>query len=152
MSSSAIERKKLSLVLILLFITTLLFAQNWKSNFEGALESAASDNKPVILVFAGSDWCAPCIKLEKEIWESDYFKAYAKDHYIMYKADFPRKKSNKLSKELELQNKNLAEKYNAKGYFPLVVILNKDGKVLGETGYKKMSPEDYTKHLNSFLK
>ena len=143
---------KAMLIVLFLLSSVALFAQNWQNKFEDAQQLATTENKLLILVFAGSDWCAPCIKLEREIWESEAFKAYAKDHYVLYKADFPRKKSNKLPKDMAEQNKQLAEKYNTKGYFPLVVILNGNGKVLGETAYKKLSPEDYIKHLNSFVK
>lgn len=137
--------------LLLLLISTAAFSQEWQTDFEKTKQLAATENKTIILVFAGSDWCAPCMKLEKEIWESEAFKAYAKDHYVMYKADFPRKKKNKVDSEQVSRNKKLAEQYNSKGYFPFVAIIDKNGKVLGESGYKKMTPEEYIKHLNSFI-
>lgn len=102
------------------------------------------------MVFSGSDWCAPCIKLEKEIWESAEFQAYAKENYVMLRADFPRKKANQLPEAQARKNGELAEKYNSKGFFPLVVVLDDHGQVMGETGYKKMSPQEYIGHLNSF--
>lgn len=138
-------------LLILLLVSGAAFAQNWQTDFAKSKELAASENKTIILVFAGSDWCAPCMKLEKEIWESETFKAYAKDNYILYKADFPRKKANKIDSEQVKKNKELAAKYNSKGYFPFVAVIDKNGKVLGETGYKKVTPEEYIKLLNSFI-
>jgi len=41
--------------------------------------------------------------------------------------------------------------YNKQGYFPFVVILNEEGKVLGQMGYKKVSPEQYIEELNAFI-
>lgn len=143
--------KKISVLFLLLFVVLTGFAQDWQSNFDKSKALASAENKTIVLVFAGSDWCAPCMKLEKEIWESEVFKAYAKDHYIMQKADFPRKKKNQVESDQVKANKVLAEKYNPKGYFPFVAIIDKNGKVLGETGYKKMSPEEYIKHLDSFI-
>uniref|UniRef100_UPI0032179DFA thioredoxin family protein n=1 Tax=uncultured Draconibacterium sp. TaxID=1573823 RepID=UPI0032179DFA len=137
--------------LILILISGSLFGQDWQTDFEKTKQLAASENKTIILIFAGSDWCAPCMKLEKEIWQSDEFKGYAKDHYVLYKADFPRKKANQIDSEQIKQNKELAAKYNKKGYFPFVAVIDKTGKVLGETGYKKLSPGEYIKHLNSFI-
>lgn len=136
----------------MIFLPAGIFAQNWQSDFEKAKQLATQENKPIILIFSGSDWCAPCMKLEKEIWQSEVFKNYSDKNYILYKADFPRKKKNQPVKEQAKANKALAEQYNKKGYFPLVVVLNKNAKVLGETGYKKMMPEVYIKHLDSFLK
>ena len=128
------------------------FSQEWKDNYTSVVRCAKDEDKPIILVFSGSDWCAPCIKLDKEIWQSKEFDSYASKNYILYRADFPRKKSNKLPKDLEDQNKSLADSYNPNGHFPLVVVLNKDGKILGKTGYKKSTPNEYISHLNSFIK
>ncbi|MCB0805192.1 MAG: thioredoxin family protein [Bacteroidales bacterium] len=127
-------------------------AQEWQTDLDTAKKLASEQNKPIILVFQGSDWCAPCIKLDKEIWSSDAFKNYAADHFIMLKADFPRKRQNRLSDEQQQKNEKLAEMYNQSGYFPLVCILDENGKKIGETGYKKMSPEEYIQHLESFIK
>tara|TARA_R110002033_G_scaffold28871_7_gene64871 strand:+ start:1003 stop:1437 length:435 start_codon:yes stop_codon:yes gene_type:complete len=139
------------LYIVLLFCSIGASAQNWHTNFAEAEAEAKKNDKPIVLVFSGSDWCAPCIKLDKDIWQSEEFKKYATGHYILYKADFPRRKTNKLSDEKEKENKILAEKYNRKGYFPLVLVLNAEGKVLGETGYKKVTPAAYISSLNSFL-
>lgn len=125
-------------------------AQNWNTNFETAKATAKAQNKPIILVFQGSDWCAPCIKLDKEIWSSETFKAYADKNYIMMKADFPKRKANALPEDQQKQNNQLAEKYNLNGYFPFVVILDANGKKLGETGYKKIAPQEYIDLINKF--
>ena len=135
----------------ILLLPFMMQAQDWQTDFETAKSLAAEQDKPIILVFQGSDWCAPCIKLEKEIWSSEDFIAYSKEHYIMLKADFPRKRQNSLSAEQQEKNNALAEKYNKEGYFPLVVVLDKEGKVLGTTGYKKLTPSEYIEFLNSFI-
>lgn len=138
--------------LLLLINIAMVNAQDWHTDFSEAQEISANSNKPIILVFQGSDWCGPCIKLDREIWSTDEFKSYAKEHYVMLKADFPRKKSNKLSDEQTEANKILAEKYNKQGYFPFVVILNSKGEVLGETDYKKTTPKKYIEDIDAFLK
>ncbi|MEQ6119219.1 thioredoxin family protein [Reichenbachiella sp. MALMAid0571] len=135
---------------VLLFLSQIAFGQEWLHNFDVAKKKAAETDNNIVLVFAGSDWCAPCIKLEKEIWNSSEFIKYSKEHFVLLKADFPRQKKNKLSKEQQQHNDLLAEKYDPEGYFPLVLILDAQGKVLGKTGYKKMTPEKYISLLNSF--
>lgn len=125
-------------------------AQDWLTSFEEAKLLATEKNRNIILVFQGSDWCAPCIKLDKEIWSTDEFKEYASTHFIMLKADFPRKKQNALDPTQQEHNAKLAERYNKSGYFPFVVVLDKEGKVLGETSYQKKSPREYISLLTSF--
>lgn len=139
------------LILVFLYINTVN-AQEWGADFEAAKKTAQAKDKHIILVFAGSDWCAPCIKLEKQILETKEFKESVKNDYVLLKADFPRKKKNQLTESLQDQNKKLAEEYNKSGGFPLVVVLDKNGKKLGETGYKNVSPDSYLNILNKMIK
>ncbi len=141
------------IIFIISFLVPItMFSQNWKSNFEEAKAEAMKQEKNILLVFSGSDWCAPCIKLDKNIWQSEEFKKYSDQNYILYKADFPKKKANQLSDTLKNRNNELAEKYNQNGNYPLVVLLDKNGKVLGMTGYKNVSPNDYLEILKSLDK
>jgi thioredoxin-related protein len=135
---------------LLFFITSISLGQNWTTDFEKAKEIAKEKKQKIILVFQGSDWCAPCIKLDRDVWSTDTFTAYAKDHYVMLQADFPRKKKNALPEAQAQANAQLAETYNRQGIFPFVVVLNSEGQVLGQTSYKKMSPTAYINHLESF--
>ena len=133
-----------------MFFLASLFSQDWVFNFDKAKAIAKKENKTIIMVFQGSDWCAPCIKLDKEIWQTETFKSYAKDHFVMLKLDFPKRKKNALDAEQEKHNNALAEKYNKNGYFPYVVVLDSKGNQLGSTGYKKITPKDYIALLESF--
>jgi len=144
--------KKLILLPLLLISLFSAVSQNWVADLDEAKLIAANNNQNIILVFQGSDWCAPCIKLEREIWNTEEFRAYANDNYVMLKADFPRKKKNALEEVQQEKNNKLAELYNKNGYFPFVVILDSSGKVIGETGYLKKSPKEYITHINSFIK
>jgi thioredoxin-related protein len=134
-----------------LFCSVLGTAQDWHKDYSDALEQAKAEDKPIVLVFSGSDWCAPCKKLDKDIWTSEEFKKFSSEKYVLYRADFPRKKVNQLPQEQLNQNKELAERYNTKGYYPLVLVLDKSEQVLGKTGYQKISPKAYIDVLNSFL-
>jgi thioredoxin-related protein len=140
------------ILLITLTITNLAISQDWQTNFEEAKKMAAEQDKNIIIVFSGSDWCAPCIKLDKNIWQSEAFKEEAKGEWILVKANFPRKKANELSKEQTEHNRKLAEKYNVEGSFPLVVVLDKNEKVLGKMGFKNVSPEEYIKMIHALEK
>lgn len=144
--------KKYIVISLVMLLTHFSFAQDWVYSLEEAKKNAANNDTPIVLVFAGSDWCAPCIKLDKEIWQSNEFKDYAKDHYVMLKADFPRRKKNRLPVEQQEANNKLAEKFNKQGHFPLVVVLDKTGKLLGTTGYKKIAVKKYIEILNSYIK
>ncbi|MEN8764948.1 MAG: thioredoxin family protein [Wenyingzhuangia sp.] len=142
-------------LLLSFFVFTLFafsgYSQNWFTNFEEAKAIAVKEGKPILLVFQGSDWCAPCIKLDREIWSTDVFKNYARAHYVMVQLDFPRRKKNALPKAQAEVNGKLFEIYNRNGIFPFVAILNSQGELLGEKSYKKTTVEKYINEINNFL-
>ena len=133
----------ITILFVLIMNTTRLSAQEWRTDWDTAKVEAEQANKKLILVFSGSDWCIPCIKLEKEIWENSSFIQYAEQHYVLFRADFPKRKKNKLPETIQKLNDRLASEYNPKGYFPLVVVLDTQGKVKGQLGYEKLTPEAY---------
>lgn len=135
--------------LVFLFVCANISSQNWLLDFNQARTIAKDQNKKIVLVFSGSDWCAPCIKLDKSIWQSKTFKDFSVNNLILVKADFPRRKKNMLAAEQQVHNEKLAEAYNPNGYFPLVVIFDSQGKVLKETGYTKSSPDEFINLIKS---
>ena len=144
--------KRVLVIAFLLMTTQVAVAQNWLTDLEEAKKIAVETNKSIVLVFSGSDWCAPCMKLEKQVFSTDEFKQYASENYVLLKADFPQRKKNKLSKEQQTHNNQLAEKYNENGFFPLVVILKSDGKSLGNLGYENIGAKAYLEKINAQIK
>jgi thioredoxin-related protein len=61
----------------ILFVSCASFSQNWQSNFNDAKIEAEKSQKNILLVFSGSDWCAPCIKLDRNIWQSPEFNKFS---------------------------------------------------------------------------
>ncbi|WP_288444782.1 thioredoxin family protein [uncultured Chryseobacterium sp.] len=102
-----------------------------QSRLENAKKQASQNKELILLNFSGSDWCIPCIKLHKNIIETNEFKKLESENFIVYiNADFPRNKKNQLSSELKKENASLADQYNQKGLFPYTLLLNSEGKVL----------------------
>ena len=54
------------------------FSQDWTYNFNEAVQESKKSDKLVMLVFQGSDWCAPCIKLEKKFGNQSSLKPIQK--------------------------------------------------------------------------
>ncbi|PTT43608.1 thioredoxin family protein [Chryseobacterium sp. HMWF028] len=102
-----------------------------QSRFEKAKKQASQNKEFILLNFSGSDWCIPCIKLHKNIIETDEFKRLETENIVVYiNADFPRNKKNQLSQELKKENVSLADQYNQKGLFPYTLLLDSEGKIL----------------------
>ncbi len=99
-------------------------------DFNSARKKAKEEGKMILIEFSGSDWCIPCIRLEKEVFNKEAFIKYADAHLVLLKADFPRLKKHELPKDIKQQNEALAEVFNPGGAFPYTVLLDADGKVL----------------------
>ena len=130
----------MNLISILVSSFFFLSSQGWLTDFEKAKSEAQATHKQILVNFSGSDWCGPCIKLTKEVFESETFKTYANENLVLLRADFPRMKKNKLSKEQTALNEALADQFNKEGTFPLTLLLDENGKVLkkwaGNPGFK----------------
>jgi len=59
--------------------------------------SAKKENKLILLKFSGSDWCAPCIQLQKVITDDPAFVAFANQKLVLLLVYFPRQKKHRLS-------------------------------------------------------
>lgn len=102
----------------------------WQPDFSKAKEIAKEKHELILLNFSGSDWCGPCMRLRKEIFESDVFTKFADNNLVLVNADFPRNKKNQLDAETVKQNDALADKYNPEGKFPYTLLLDANGKIL----------------------
>ena len=68
-------------------------ADGWLVDFEKAKAQAAKEGKSILMEFTGSDWCPPCIQLEKNVLSQEAFKTGAPKNFILLKLDSPRDKS-----------------------------------------------------------
>ncbi|RYZ79844.1 MAG: thioredoxin family protein, partial [Proteobacteria bacterium] len=87
---------------------------------EEAFKVARTTQKPVLLIFSGSDWCVPCIRFDREILADSTFLRYAKGHIILLKADFPQR--SKVSPPLKSAYEKLADQFNKEGTFPKLIL------------------------------
>lgn len=104
----------------------------WLTDFGAAKAQARSEKKMLLMNFTGSDWCPPCIQLEKELFSKAEFAQYAAKNLVLLEVDFPRRKE--LPPEQLAANKQLAGEYGIEG-FPTIIVLNSDAKPLGKFGY-----------------
>ena len=128
----------MKLLLISLLTYASVLTLGWQLDFDQAKAEAQQSHKLILLNFSGSDWCGPCIKLKKDVFESTEFQAYAANHIVLVRADFPRLTKNQLDARQTAHNEALAETYNKQGKFPFTVLLDANGRVLQEwEGYPK---------------
>ena len=121
----------------------------WTTDAAKAQEKAKTEKKLVLMDFTGSDWCGWCIKLNKEVFSQQAFTDYAKKNLVLVEVDFPRKKT--IDAGQKKANEALAKKYKIKG-FPTIIVLNGEGKQVGELGYMEGGPKAFIAELEKLKK
>jgi thioredoxin-related protein len=120
----------------------------WTDDYEKAQEQAKAEGKAMLLNFTGSDWCGWCKRLDAEVFSKKEFKAYADEHLVCVKLDFPR--GFNLPSGTVKQNEELSAKFAVQGY-PTIILLNPNGKKIAETGYRQGGVDAYVEHLKAFI-
>jgi len=136
-------------LMIVLFLCTLISTTKWHTNLEEGIQEVKKTDKNILLVFSGSDWCKPCIQLKENVFQSEAFKSIASKKFALVNIDFKRDQKS-TSKDIIRYNESIAEKYNPNGFFPYVLILNQQGKVIKSIeGYKGETSNYF---IDSYLK
>lgn len=122
----------------------------WHTDFEIAKRESKKTGKPILIEFSGSDWCLPCIRLEKQVLKQEPFITFAQKNLVLVYCDLPYRK--KISKELKAHNKALAEQYQAEIY-PVVVLVDATGKTIHRVdGYYGDPGDTYVGKLRKALR
>ena len=143
-------RKIIMIVAAALSAGVFAMPEGFTDDWDAALKKAESEKKNVLALFTGSDWCIWCKRLEGEILSKKEFSDNVGKTFVPVFLDFPSDKSL-VSEATAKRNKELAKKYEVRGY-PSVLILDAKGEVLAETGYDKCGPVKYLEKLNSLAK
>ncbi len=120
----------------------------WTTDYAKATEQAKAEKKIMLLNFTGSDWCGWCIRLKNEVFNTADFKAFAEQNLVCVELDFPRGKPQ--TPELKAQNQKLQQKFQIRGY-PTLVVLDSDGKHLGNIGYEAGGPKVWLNSLRQIM-
>lgn len=127
----------------------------WETDVKKAMEMSKKQDKPLFLFFTGSDWCGWCMRLQKEVFQTPEFEAWAKEKVILVELDFPRRTAQ--PENIKMQNMQLQQVFGVQGY-PTVWFAkasDKDGKInfeqLGSTGYVAGGPATWLDGANQIL-
>ena len=100
----------------------------WLTDYKTAQQQAKETKKRLLVDFTGSDWCPPCIMLQKQVFSSREFQDYASKHYVLLEVDFPRARVQK--PEIAQQNQELAMRYGVE-VFPSILVFDSEGAPIG---------------------
>ncbi|WP_435802609.1 thioredoxin family protein [Polaribacter sp.] len=77
--------------ILLLFLIQIGNAQEVEmiTEWKEAKELAKKENKRILIILTGSEWCAPCKKMDKKVIENSEFEKYAEQNLIVFLIDLP---------------------------------------------------------------
>ena len=104
----------------------------WTEGFsDGVRAKAEKENRCVLLLFTGSDWCPACRTLKKNVLDSENFLRFAEKELIRVWVDFPRQA--KQDPAIRKSNEQLLDKLlGENAAFPTTVLLDPKGRILGK--------------------
>lgn len=122
---------------------------SWLTNYEEALVLSQKECKPLLIYFTASDWSGWCMKVKKEILDTDDFQRLVAERFICVEIDFPFYKL--LPTEQIERNQELKEKLEISEY-PRIVLVTPDERILTKVGYLPGGGENYGSYLLKILR
>ncbi|SDB60766.1 Thioredoxin-like [Flavobacteriaceae bacterium MAR_2010_188] len=119
-------------LLVFLMSTQLFFGQDnlVTSNWEEAQQKAQANNKDILILVTGSEWCVTSRDMRKRVLESDDFVTYTDSKYVTYVLDLPTEGCEGEAKEIK-QYQMLSDKYETEA-FPAMIVVNSNGDKIKE--------------------
>ena len=105
-----------------------------------AIKQAVEQEKDIIFLFTGTDWCAPCQKLDEEVLSEKDFLFEVSKFYVLVKLDFPKKTEQDPS--IAKQNQEYADKYGVAS-FPTLVLTDNNLKPFAFASYEEGGFQNY---------
>ncbi len=140
---------KLFLAIPLVSVTHAIAAAEvtWLTDLGRAQTQAKAENKMVLVFFHDSDGCLPCIQMQKQVFDSAPFAAFARQALVLVDVDL--RESAPTSAEAKSAQLALVSKFNVGAGVPSIVLLNPAGDtVFQETGYAGGGPAEVLPKLH----
>ena len=138
--------------LLLIFLFPLIqLSPTWESNFDVAKQRSIKENKIILIHFVKKTSDAKNNKLEKAIFDTNEFVAYANKQVVLLKIDI----GIPLHPENEKQyyhNTILIERFNNKMLAPYSILTDAEGKILKRWNHEQsMVAADFIKAINESI-
>jgi thioredoxin-related protein len=126
-----------------------LHAASWLSDHGAATLRRAAENKPILMLFTGSDWCPACQNLQSNVFLKAEFTSYADANLILLEVDFPKKRPVP-TKEKQARE-SLANSYGITSY-PTMILLDTKGQEAIRIRYSGATAKEFVTVLDEYVR
>ncbi|MFM7108597.1 MAG: thioredoxin family protein [Planctomycetaceae bacterium] len=120
----------------------------WLTSYDAAMEAAREQQKPVLTIFTGSDWCPHCQTLEDQVLHTETFRAWASGRLVLLMIDLPKQG---ISAEERATRSRVCIKYGVRT-FPSAVLIDPQGSpITSQSGYLGQSADAWVATLDGHL-
>jgi thioredoxin-related protein len=127
------------------------YTGRWIEDYRLAQAIAAQTGRDILMNFTCTDASEWSQRMDKEIYQQEAFKDYARKNLVLLKLDFPKTTAAQQPEKIAEQNRLLAEAHGVRGY-PTVIFLNPKGQKFGEARYMKGGPAAFLAALDQLRK
>jgi len=142
---------QLGLVLLLVPLARATPA-GFTTDFAAAQAQAAREGKHLFVNFGGSDWCAACIQLERDVFTKPEFVQQFGDRFVLVDIDRPLRApaKSKFTPAQLADFDRLRVQYGVI-YFPSVFLMDEKGRPYALTTYKERGLDLFSAHLEKII-
>jgi len=137
----------LTAAIALLFLLPQSVRSEEFSSYDDALAAAVAQERPLLLIFTGSDWSKQSITFEREILSHPVYQKWAASNVVSTTIDLPRVG---ITDEERRERRALAAKFAVEAY-PMAVFVDKDGNRLGALTHDPDGPNSWVQRANALL-
>lgn len=119
----------------------------WITDMAQAQKTAQAEGKDIFVYFTGSDWCAWCLTLDKEVFSQPEFIEYAKKNWVLVELDFPNDEDLLTEEQIE-HNEKWEEVFQPPG-FPTAFLTDHNAQSYATVGYREGGAQLYVDHLQA---
>jgi thioredoxin-related protein len=94
------------------------------TDWEEAKGEAIKSDKNILIVLTGSEWCAPCVRMKKNVFANQEFINYVHEHLVILEINLPNPLN--LDSKVAKDYKYFKEKYNTSA-LPTLILVNREG-------------------------
>ncbi len=119
--------RKIFILTCFVCLVQFSFGQDLKmyTKWEQAKEIAQTENKDILIILTGSEWCRPCKKMDRKVMKNTDFISYVNENLVLYMVDMPGG-GIIYNSEVHLNYEKLKKKYNAR-FLPSMIVVDSNG-------------------------